>query len=173
MNKIYIVASASGTYFSSFLKFFTRSKYVHISIALDKDLKSLYSFGRRTKYMFPAGFTNENVNHMLTIFENITCQIYSLEISDLEYENLTDLIDYYINNSEYFKYNVRGLLFIYLNLPYKRKRHFVCSQFCGKLLSDSGIVNFNKDYSIIKPKDILSIDKLNLIYEGYLEDYLK
>lgn len=61
---------------------------------------------------------------------------------------------------------------IQFNKVYQRKYHYVCSQFCGKLLSDADIYDFKKDYSLIKPKDIFNMKGLKLIYEGKTIDFI-
>ncbi len=174
MKKIFIIASDSGTYFSKFLKVMTQEKYVHISITLEPDFKDIYSFGRKTKYMLPAGFVNESFEVISELFTGAICQIYELKISNKNYLKIKKILqEEYINNAVKFRYNIKGLPMINFNISYNRKYHYVCSQFCGKLLSDSKIVDFKKHYSLIKPRDILNIKGLNLIYEGKVVDYLK
>lgn len=174
MKTIYIIATNTGTYFSKFLRLVTHEKYVHVSIALDKKFKRVYSFGRKKpRFILPAGFVNEDLAKICQTFNNAICQIYELKITNKEYYTIKYILKYeYMKNALKYKYNVRGLPMINFNLAYKRKYHYVCSQFCGKLLSDAKIVNFNKDYSLIKPKDILSIKGLKLIYEGKTIDYI-
>ena len=46
MKKIYIVLTYTGTILSRIIKVFTKKEYSHVSIALDQDLKYMYSFGR-------------------------------------------------------------------------------------------------------------------------------
>lgn len=174
MKTIYVIATNTGTYFSKLLRFVTHEKYVHVSIAIDKKFKRVYSFGRRKpNYILPAGFVNEDLQKICQTFDNAICQIYELKITNKQYYKIKQILkNDYMKNALRYKYNVRGLPMINFNLAYKRKYHYVCSQFCGKLLSDAEIVYFEKDYSLIKPKDILSIKGLKLIYEGKTIDYI-
>ena len=174
MKTIYIIASDSGTYFSKFLKIMTREKYVHISIGLDDKFEKVYSFGRKQKFMLPAGFINEDLEMICQLFKKTDLQIYELKITKKQFYTINKILkDKYIKNALKYRYNIKGLPMINFNLSYKRDYHYVCSQFCGKLLNDSGIINFNKNYSLIKPRDILNIKGLNLIYEGKATDFLK
>lgn len=50
MKKIYIVATYTGTALSYIIKKTTKENYAHVSIALDKELKQMYSFGRKRTY---------------------------------------------------------------------------------------------------------------------------
>lgn len=174
MKKIYILSSYTGTWFSKFLSFFSSDKFVHISISLDYKFTEVYSFGRKNpKWCLPAGFIKENLKLISTHYTDSLTRVYELNITDVQYRNLKKILkDTFINNASKYRYNIKGLPMINFNLRYHRKYHYVCSQFCGKLLSDAGIYEFNKDYSLIKPYDLINIDDLQLIYEGKIKDII-
>ena len=44
MKKIYIVLTHTGTILSKIIKYWTKDEFSHVSIALDEDLKEMYSF---------------------------------------------------------------------------------------------------------------------------------
>ena len=46
MKKIYIILTFTGTALSRIIKLTTRVEFAHVSIALDEELKEMYSFGR-------------------------------------------------------------------------------------------------------------------------------
>lgn len=174
MKKIYILSTYTGTWFSRFLALFSSDKFVHMSISLDEDFTEVYSFGRKNpKRMFPAGFTKENLKLISTYYSDSLTRVYELDITEKQYDNLIKILkESFIDNASKYRYNIKGLPMINFNLRYHRKYHFVCSQFCGKLLSDAGIHEFNKDYSLIKPNDLISIEDLKLIYEGKIKDII-
>lgn len=173
MKKIYIIFSFSGTYFSRFLKFMSGEKYIHVSIALDDSLKEVYSFGRRNpKWMFPCGFVMEDMKLLTSFFKKAVCKMYELPITKKEYNQFRKELKKYQDKQKEYHYNIKGLVHIHFNKIYHRDHHFVCSQFVGKILGDSKIYEFDKDYSLIRPKDISKIPNLKLIYEGKIIDYL-
>ena len=90
VQKIYIVLTYTGTILSKAVKVYTRKKYSHISIALDKELKEMYSFGRLNPYNpFIGGFVHESINSgTFKRFKNTTTRIYSLNVSDKQYEKI-------------------------------------------------------------------------------------
>lgn len=47
MKKIYLILMHTNTIPSKLVKFFTRYKYSHVAISLDKNCDTIYSFGRR------------------------------------------------------------------------------------------------------------------------------
>ena len=154
--------------------FATKEKYVHISIALDKRWKKVYSFSRKNpRWILPAGFVNENFDLITKRFVNSSCKVYELEITRQQYYKLkNELKKNYIKNAVKYRYNIVGLPMLNFNFPFRRKYHYVCSTFCGKLLTDAGIVDFKKDYSILKPRDFFNLKNSKLIYEGKTSDYL-
>ena len=173
-KKIYIIYSYTGTILSRIIRLFTKEEYVHISICMDKKLKKVYSFGRyNPRWMFPCGFVMEDINLVSKVFKDTSCQLYELEISQSSYYKLKKKIKKYKKNRDSYHYNIKGLLHIHFNKIYQRDTHFVCSQFVAKLFIDSNIYDFHKDYSIIKPKDIVSIPGMRLIYEGKEIDLIK
>ena len=173
-KNIYLIFSYNGTIFSTVLQKFSRTKYIHVSIGIDDNLKEVYSFGRKfPEWMFPSGFTVEDFDLVTKIFKNSICQIYKLEISNSDYKKLVSELKKYIDKKNKYKYNIKGLIHIQFNKIYHRDNHFVCSQFVGKLLQDSGIYDFKKDYSVVKPKDITTIDGLEKIYEGKIINYIR
>ena len=63
MKKIYIILTHTGTVLSRIIKIYTKDEFSHVSIALDKDLKQMYSFGRLNPYNpFIGGFIHEYIN---------------------------------------------------------------------------------------------------------------
>ena len=175
MKKIYIIATSNSTWPSRIFRIATREKYAHISIALDKKWKKVYSFGRKKlRWPLPGGFVIEDFDAICNFFKYSYCRVYELEITAQQLYSLkTELKNNYIKNNDKYHYNLIGLPMVGINRAHHRKYHHTCSSFCAKVLIDTGIVNFKKDYSIIKPKDFFEIKNANLIYEGETLDFLK
>lgn len=175
MKKIYIIVSNSGSLVSKVLMLFTHQKYVHVTIALDKELKEAYSFGRKYTYIpLPGGFINEKYDKRCKHFKNSYFRIYELKVSNNKFEKLKkNLKNDYLRNKKEYKYNIIGLYYIQRKKILHRDKHLLCSQFCSKILIDNDILTFDKDYSLIKPEDFLNIENTNVIYEGKSIDYLK
>jgi hypothetical protein len=149
-------------------------KYIHVSIAFDENLKEVYSFGRKNpRWMLPSGFVIEDMKNVTKIFNNTVFKMYELPLTKKEYRKLRKELKKYQDKQNEYHYNLKGLVHIQFNRVYHRTHHFVCSQFVAKVLSDSKIHEFDKDYSVVRPKDIAKIPRLKLIYEGKMLDYLK
>ena len=82
-KKIYIVISQTGSIVSKFIRIVTRDRYNHVSVTLDKELNTMYSFGRIYTYNpFIGGFVKESVNNgaFKRFIRNTVAVILELEI---------------------------------------------------------------------------------------------
>ncbi len=172
-RKIYVVLTQTGTFFSRAIKLYTRYNYNHTSIALDKELKQLYSFGRRKIY-FPlhAGFVREQIDGgIFKLYKRTSCRVYELSVTEDEYNEVKEIIDRFESEHDRYKYNFLGILAIMLHIPYQRRYHFLCSQFVAYVLKEGKIINFDKDVSFGKPEDFDGIEKGQVVYSGLLSHY--
>lgn len=172
MEKIYIVLTYTGTILSRTVRIFTRNTYTHASIALDKDLEKMYSFGRLNPYNpFWGGFVKEGIDiGTFKRFKNTKTEIYSFEVTKEEYKKLEEKILEFNNNRKNYKFNIIGLIYARCNKQCKRKNKFYCSQFVREVIEQAEI-NMENIEKVIKPQDFKKIKGLNLEYKGLLNTY--
>lgn len=170
MKKIYIVLTYTGTILSKIVKVYTRREFSHVSIALDEDLKEMYSFGRINAYNpFWAGFVHEDVNKgTFKRFKKTKARVYSLTVKDEQYEKVKEVIRDIQNNKLDYNFNILGLLGVVVNYKIKRERYFYCAEFVKYVLEQSNICYLP---DIVKPEDFKEIDNLNVVYNGQLREY--
>ena len=170
MKKIYIVLTYTGTILSKIVKVYTRREFSHVSIALDEDLKEMYSFGRINAYNpFWAGFVHEDVNKgTFKRFKKTKARVYSLTVKDEQYEKVKEVIRNIQNNKLDYNFNILGLLGVVVNYKIKRERYFYCAEFVKYVLEQSNICYLP---DIVKPEDFKEIDNLNVVYNGQLREY--
>lgn len=172
-KKIYIMMSQTGTRFSKCLKIWSKYPYNHISIALDRDLQHLYSFGRRNLYIpLFAGFLQENIKGGLyQMYNDTRCRVYELDVTEEAYNEISDIIYNFDREGDKYKYSMLGMLAMLLNIPWERRYHFVCSQFVAYVLTQSHTLDLDKNYLLVRPSDFDILPKENLIYTGRLCEY--
>lgn len=171
MKKIYLVLSYTGTVLSNIIKFYTRKEFSHVSIALDEELKELYSFGRLKPYNpFKGGFVHEGINiGTFKRFPKTKAAIYSLTVSDIEYQKIEENIRKIENKKDLYKFNTVGLFLVAINKKIIRKNSFYCAEFVRYILEKSGV---KLDLpQIIQPEDFKKVENLKLVYKGYLRKY--
>lgn len=170
---IYILLSHSGSLPSRFIRLYTREPYSHVSIALDSDLKELYSFGRlKPSNPIFGGFVKEDIIYgTFGKFPKTQCALYSLTINRQQYDRLRTELNKFLTNRARYGYNFLGLLGVILGIPIQRSDKYFCSQFVATLLRDSGIYSFEKPTALVSPVDFRKCKKLTLVYKGELKAY--
>ena len=85
MKQIYFILTNTGTVLSKIIKTYTKDEFTHVSIALDRNLQQMYSFGRLNPYNpFWGGFVHEYVDKgTFKRFINTKAKIFCLEYSSL------------------------------------------------------------------------------------------
>ncbi|MGL5316557.1 MAG: hypothetical protein ACRC92_25090 [Peptostreptococcaceae bacterium] len=173
MKKIYVITTYTGTVLSYMIRNFSKTPYAHVSIALNEDLRPMYSFGRlNPKTPIFAGFVEENINEGLyAIRQNTMCRVYSLEVTDSQYEKLKENIDKVSSHRTEYDYDVRGLVRLSINKPRQKDYKYVCSNFVADMLVKSNINILEKPSHEVRPNDFYDLDKFTLEYEGLLSKY--
>ena len=168
MRNIYIILMHTNTIPSKFVKFFTRYNFSHVGLALEKDCKEIYSFGRKNvNSILNGGFTREKQDgEFFTKFNNTECKIYEIEINEEQYKRVKDIINYMSINNDKYKYDFIGIVPRFFGIPVTLKDRYVCSYFVAYILEQADVYKFDKNTCFIKPKDFEKINKCNEIYRG-------
>ncbi len=170
MEHVYIMLSATNSMLSTAIGTVTKKKYNHISIAFDKELNEVYSFGRlNPNNPFIGGFSREQVTS--NFYLKAECQIYELEVTGEQLEKLRSIISQYEKNEHYYYYNLLGLITAWLNIPWDRQDAFFCSEFVSTVLIESGVLDNSLIPSITRPHDIINNLNLALYFEGHMWQY--
>lgn len=175
MKKIYILTTYTGTTLSYLIRRITKVPYAHVSIGLDKDLNEVYSFGRKhvSNPIF-AGFVREYIDDGLYKKKvNAECKVFSLDVTDEQYNKVLENLNYFIDNKKMFKYDAAALIRLLQGSAKENTNRFVCSQFVAYILKKSGIDIFDKSSNLVTPMDFYTNNKLEVEYEGLLREYRK
>lgn len=171
MKKIYIILTYTGTALSRIIKLYTKKEYTHVSIAIDKDLKHMYSFGRLKPYnAFIGGFVHEEINKgTFKRFKNTKAMVYSINVTDEQYINIIKNILLFEHNKEKYHFNIKGLVAAGFNRKITKENYFYCAEFL-KFVLDKSSININLP-EIPKPEDFEKVANKDLIYKGLLNNY--
>ena len=175
MKKIYIVLTHTGTVLSTIIKYYTKDEFSHVSIALDANLEEMYSFGRLHPYNpFWGNFVHEYINKgTFKRFKKTKAEVYSLFVTDEQYEKTKKIIAYFDENKDKYRFNFIGLACVSIHKKIKRKNRFYCAEFVKHVLKVSGVSEVSNLPDLIKPEDFKEIDGLRLEYKGLLRRYKK
>jgi hypothetical protein len=173
MNAIYIVLTDSGTLFTKLIKQFTKSPYNHASIALDAELKHIYSFGRKSLH-FPlnAGFVKERLDQGIYLkLKHTTCVVYELRLETAQYEQIVREIQRFELEADRFTYNFWGLFNFLLPFRLERSSAYFCSEFVATVLKNGGVDVMEKPPCMTAPHDFMKAPGARPLYEGRLSAY--
>ena len=171
MKKIYIILTHTGTNLSKLIKSYTKDEFSHVSIALDSELKQMYSFGRLHPYNpFWAGFVHEYIDEgTFKRFYLTKTKVYTLDITDQQYETVKNSIKQMEQEKEQYTFNILGLFAAGFRKKITRKNSFYCAEFVKHILEKADI---NTELpEVAKPEDFKKIENLQEIYSGFLKKY--
>ncbi len=171
MKKIYIILTHTGTTLSKLIKSYTKNEFSHVSISLDNKLEKMYSFGRLHPYNpFWAGFVHEGIDFgTFKRFYLTKAKIYSLEVTEEQYEKMEKTIEYMNTRKKLYKFNIIGLFAVSINKKVKFKNSFYCAEFVKYVLEEAGVKTNLPE--IIKPEDFKNLESAKLVYNGKLNEY--
>ncbi len=171
MKKIYIALTHTGTMLSKIIKTYTKDEFSHVSISLDVELKEMYSFGRLNPYNpFWGGFIHEYIDKgTFKRFYKTKAKVYSLEVTEEQYEVIQNSIEQFKNNKEKYKFNIIGLFAAGFNKKIGIDNSFYCAEFVKYVMEKAGIDT--KLPETVKPEDFKKIEGLQEIYAGLLRKY--
>lgn len=131
----------------------------------------MYSFARKyVNFPFIGAMVKEEIRAgVYGKFPKVPCCIFRIPVTDSQYEGVKQMVDTMWQNASRYKYNYMGLVFNYFGMSGHRDNRFFCSEFVYHVLKQNGVIDFNKQPSMVRPQDFMSIDG-EIIYEGNLND---
>ena len=88
---VYVVFSSTQYMIAKFIRAFTHHRYNHVSIALDGNLQTLYSFARRyDDTPFCGGFVVETPERYIRRNVAATVQICAIPVTNEQYNTIRD-----------------------------------------------------------------------------------
>lgn len=170
---IYIILTQTQTIPSKIIRMYTREPYAHASIALDIELKQMYSFARkRINNPFDCGFIYEDIEGGIFARDKDTkCNIYAIPVINEQYKRVVKEIEVFKKNQNKYSYSYLGIVGCMFDVPVIRADKFFCSQFVAYILNRSGIQLFHKSHALTRPMDIRLTLLPYKIYHGKLCKY--
>lgn len=172
LKNIYIILTRSNTILSAAIAASTGEPYTHASIAFGDDFTKMYSFARvYSRFPLPAGLKEENLfRGFYKKRSSMPCALLSLSVDDKAYYAAkSHVYDMMCRRREY-GYNLLGLFLCRMRISRESKRHFFCSQFVSKIISEYCSVKLPKAPSLMHPSDFLDMPELERIYIGEFGD---
>jgi hypothetical protein len=143
--------------FSSFIYWTSGRGYTHASLSLDEADEEFYSFNFK-------GFCKERPRKHKRRSGKSIC--YRLLISKECYETIKDRIEAMERKKGEWSYSRLGVFFCLFHIPYKRDKHYFCSQFVAEMLSLSKDIVLGKKSKGSWNSNIIHCYNRNSKYSG-------
>jgi hypothetical protein len=160
MSKIYILLTKFFTKSANFLSFVTNFHYTHVSIGLEEDLNTFYSFVNK-------GFIEEKITkYVKKDREPFPCMLYEINVSKKTYNKIKKSIESFKNKKDVLQYSNLGIACSLIGVPIHRENKYFCSEFVAKILKENKIINKKKKASLFLPKDFSKIKEAKPLFVG-------
>ena len=156
-TKIYIVVSQTGTILSRILKIITGDRYNHVSLSLDKDLDTMYSFGRRQPYNpFWGGMVRESTRYgTFRRFRKTQAVVLEVPVDGELYCEMKEYLEQMYLERKKYHYNYLGLFLASIRISYHPTDCYYCSSFVKEILLYFNLIKPNEMRRIVNPIDFL------------------
>lgn len=171
---LYIALVSTPGIFAGMIRRVIKREYIHVVVSMDENLYEAYSVGRRNPFIpFLAGFEKEDAAKICRKYPMARYRIYPVKCTGEQKERIQRILWECYRHRFQYHYCILGLPFLLLNRPFFQKRHYTCSSFIARLLSEQGLHLFDKHFSLVTPADFYDLKDKEIVYEGLLSDFLR
>lgn len=170
---IYVVLSQTPTGFGRIIRKIGKISYNHASIAFDKELMELYSFGRKQNQVpIVAGFVKEYPERFsLKKNFHVNTKIYQIPVTRSQYMMGKERVQQIANDDDYL-YNLFSVLLFPFVHGFSTFKAYSCAEFVVHILGYMNISLKNEKLCCqYTPEDIGKIFQQYLYFKGNLLDY--
>jgi len=176
MQKIYISLIKTKSTVSKLISYIKKDSVTHAAIAVDKDLQTLYGFGRKSDHNpIISGFRRENYNDKyFSKFKTLPGFILEKEVTDEQFEKIIGIMDHFNSNQNDYHYSFKKLFSNAIDKISDSENGFICSEFVAYVLQESGVINFSLPLSLIRPQILfkeLIRNRAIAVYRGDIRKY--
>ncbi|MDD3404134.1 MAG: hypothetical protein PHQ72_12390 [Hespellia sp.] len=174
MEKVYIAMVNTPGIFATMIRKYLKIPYVHVVLGLDADLSEAYSVGRRfVNIPVIAGFERENLNKIEKKYPDADYKIMSVACTRKQKLTIEKELAETFEVRYQMHYAILGLLFLVLKKPFYQEGHYTCSSYIARLLSEHGVLNMKKHFSLVTPKDFYELENLDVVFEGKIGELVR
>ena len=160
---IYILLTQFPGWNSRAIQLWTRFPYTHVSLGLEEDLNTFYSF------VYKGFIVEEITRYNKPGRKPFPCALYTLEVPADTYLAAKQMIETFCNNRAELHYSRLGVVIgLILRLPFRKKNHYFCSQFVADVLAHCRALRMEKDSTLCFPKDFSRNRHLKMVFRGDL-----
>lgn len=169
---IYVVFTSTPYKTGTFIRAVTRCPYNHVSISLDPEIKTLFSYSRRYKNApFYSGFVRESILRYKNEGRTALMKVCALPVTEKRYNRARFYMNYLEQNSEDLVYNMFSAALFPFKKEIKIKNSFTCVAFAVHFIQKFAFLPFLEGNSFCSIKSLAAnLEKYN-VYEGTAERF--
>lgn len=161
-RKLLVLLTQFPGFDSKALRWWTQFPYSHVSLGLDEDMNTFYSF-------VVKGFIVEDISRYNKPGRMpFPCELYALEVSEGTYLAVKKTMETFVKKRRDLAYSKMGLFLTLINIPWRRKNQYICSHFVAQTLQRCAAIRLKKDSSLYLPGDFPDLKGLKRIFQGDL-----
>ena len=169
-KSVYIIFSHTHTRIGALIRLVTRHEYNHVSVALDGDFKTMYSFTRYYKNApFVAGFSEESPLRYCSNTDEVTnVKVCKIPVSAEKHAQISEYLRAVQRDSDKYLYNLFSAALYPAGRRVQIRNSYTCIEFAIHVLSTFYVADGIYDhrfYKIIELENLLDRYKM---YEGDL-----
>lgn len=147
MKTIAVVLTRYKDPLSQLVYFLNGGGYTHVSLSLDEDMATMYSFNFK-------GFARETAAKFRRHGVH-TAKSYLLQVSDRAYAQLEERIRQFEAHRQQYRYSLLGVFCCYFHIPYKAEGRYFCSQFVAESLASARAVPLRRKPALYLPNQLM------------------
>ncbi len=164
-REVFIVFSQTNTHMGKIIRTLTNNFYNHVSIALEKELKTMYSFGRyHINSPLAGGFIMENPARYLLYSKDVNIKICSVTLDELAYTRAQQKIFLFMEDKNTAIYNSFSAITSLFHKKLNIENAYTCIEFVTDLLDYKEIINIRELEDKLEDR---------IIYKGSFKEYVQ
>lgn len=164
-RKLFVLLTQFPGFNSKALRWWTGFPYSHVSLGLDEDMNTFYSF-------VVKGFIVEDISrYNKPGRQPFPCELYALEVSEGTYLAVKKNMETFVSKRSTLAYTRLGLILTLINIPWRLKNQYICSHFVAQILQRCAAVRLKKDSTLYLPGDFPRLRELTMIFKGDLHRF--
>lgn len=164
-RKIFVLLTQFPGIDSKVLQLWTRFPYSHVSLGLDEDMNTFYSF-------VVKGFIVEDISRYNKPDRMpFPCELYAYEVTEETYQAVRQTLMSFVNRRQHLSYTKLGLVLSLMQIPWKLENRYICSYFVAQTLQRCTSLKLRKASMLYLPKDFRKFSEMEMVYRGNLLHY--
>lgn len=164
--KAYILLQKHKGFFPKYYEKLSGSNFSHASISIDPTIAEFFSFRMKWGFCSEHPFDFEKKHK-----EDIICALYSVTLSESEFEKLKVNLEAFNQQREVYHYSFLSLILGFFKIRHRLPRGYYCSRFVAEVVTKSMDRKLKRHASVYLPGDFM-FENFKLKFLGKAKDYL-